>query len=192
MMKCIIGLGNPGRKYEKTRHNIGFMVIDRLSSDLGIELSQNKFKCSYGAGYVNGEKVMLVKPQTFMNLSGEGVRPLLDYYKIDVEDILVLYDDLDLPVGRLRLRQKGSGGGHNGIKSLNQHLATDKYKRIRIGIDRPEPGGSITGYVLGIFPKAEAGMIDKVTARSAEASADFVTVPFQDVMTEYNGDVNEQ
>src|SRR5699024_10043080 len=140
-------------------------------------------------GYVNGEKVMLVKPQTFMNLSGEGVRPRLDYYKIDVEAILVLYDDLDLPVGRLRLRQKGSGGGHNGIKSLNQHPSADKYKRIRIGIDRPEPGGSITGYVLGIFPKAEAGMIDKVTARSAEASADFVTVPFQDVMTEYNGDV---
>src|SRR5690625_4604540 len=192
MMKCIIGLGNPRRKYEKTRHNIGFMVIDRLSSDLGIELSQNKFKCSYGAGYLNGEKVMLVKPQTFMNLSGEGVRPLLDYYKIAVDDILVLYDDLDLPVGKLRLRQKGSGGGHNGIKSLNQHLATDRYKRIRIGIDRPEPGGSITGYVLGRFTGEEAALIDKVTARSAEASADFVTVPFQDVMTEYNGDVNEQ
>ena len=191
-MKCIIGLGNPGRKYEKTRHNIGFMVIDRLSSDLGIGLSQNKFKCSYGAGYVNGKKVMLVKPQTFMNLSGEGVRPLLDYYKIAVEDILVLYDDLDLPVGKLRLRQKGSGGGHNGIKSLNQHLATDRYKRIRIGIDRPEPGGSITGYVLGRFTGEEAPLIDQVTARSAEASSDFVTVPFQDVMTEYNGDVNEQ
>src|SRR5699024_8976865 len=190
MMKCIIGLGNPGRKYEKTRHNIGFMVIDRLSSDLGIELSQNKFKCSYGAGYLNGEKVMLVKPQTFMNLSGEGVRPLLDYYKIDVEHILVLYDDLDLPVGGLRLRQKRSGGGQNGIKSLNQHLATDKYKRIRIGIDRPEPGGSITGYVLGIFPKAEAGMIDKVTASWAEASADFVSVAFEGVMTVYYGVVN--
>src|SRR5699024_7966107 len=123
------------------------MVIDRLSSSHGIELSQNKFKCSYGAGYVNGEKVMLVKRQTFIHLFGVLVAPLLDYYKIDVEDILVLYDDLDLPVGRLRLRQKGSGGGHNGIKSLNQHLASDKYKRIRIGIDRPEPGGSITGYV---------------------------------------------
>ena len=191
-MYCIFGLGNPGRKYEKTRHNIGFMVIDRLSSDLGIGLSQNKFKCSNGAGYVNGKKVMLVKPQTFINLSGEGVRPLLDYYKIAVDDILVLYDDLDLPVGKLRLRQKGSGGGHNGIKSLNQHLATDRYKRIRIGIDRPEPGGSITGYVLGRFTGEEAPLIDQVTARSAEASADFVTVPFQDVMTEYNGDVNEQ
>lgn len=191
-MKCIIGLGNPGRKYEKTRHNIGFMVIDQLALDLGIDLTQNKFKCNYGAGYVNGEKIMLVKPQTFMNLSGEGIRPLLDYYKIDVGDILVLYDDLDLPVGKLRLRQKGSGGGHNGIKSLNQHLATDKYKRVRIGIDRPEPGSSITGYVLGRFPKDETALIEKVTARSADASTAFVTVPFQDVMTEYNGDVNEQ
>ncbi len=191
-MKCIIGLGNPGKKYEKTRHNIGFMVIDHLADGLGIDLTQNKFKCNYGAGYVNGKKVMLVKPQTFMNLSGEGVRPLLDYFKIDVEDILVLYDDLDLPVGKLRLRQKGSGGGHNGIKSLNQHLATDKYKRVRIGIDRPEAGGSITGYVLGRFRKDESALIEKVTERSAEASTAFVTVPFQDVMTEYNGDVNEQ
>jgi len=191
-MKCIIGLGNPGKKYDKTRHNIGFMVIDRLSEDLGIKLSNNKFKSDYGAGYVNGEKVMLVKPQTFMNLSGEGVRPLIDYYKIDIADILVLYDDLDLPVGKLRLRQKGSGGGHNGIKSLNQHLGSVDYKRIRIGIDRPAPGEPIIGYVLSKFPKSDKEIMNKVIDVTKDASAAFVTRPFQEVMTEYNGDVNER
>ncbi|WP_020006497.1 aminoacyl-tRNA hydrolase [Salinicoccus albus] len=191
-MKCIIGLGNPGKKYEKTRHNIGFMVIDRLSKDLGIKLDSHKFKSDYGAGYVNGERVMLVKPQTFMNLSGEGVRPLIDYYKIDAADILVLYDDLDLPVGKLRLRQKGSGGGHNGIKSLNQHLGTVNYKRIRIGIDRPASGEPIIGYVLAKFPKSDKAIIDKVIEITKDASAAFVIRPFQEVMTEYNGDVNER
>ncbi|MHC0551449.1 aminoacyl-tRNA hydrolase [Salinicoccus sp. CNSTN-B1] len=190
-MKCIIGLGNPGKKYDGTRHNIGFMVIDHLAYDLGIELSNKKFKCHFGVGYHKGQKVMLVKPQTFMNLSGEGVRPLLDYYNIETEDILVLYDDLDLPVGRLRLRQKGSGGGHNGIKSLNQHLGTEKYNRIRIGIDRPAPGSSIPNYVLDKFPKAEHKLLDKVIQRSGAASAAFVTDPFQEIMTEYNGDVDE-
>lgn len=190
-MKCIIGLGNPGRKYDNTRHNIGFMAVDHLAESMGIELSNKKFKAEYGAGYVNGERVMLVKPLTFMNLSGEAVRPLIDYYKIDVEDILVLYDDLDIPVGHLRLRQKGSGGGHNGIKSLNQHLGTQKYKRIRMGIDRPEPGVSVVNYVLGKFPKSDAGILEKVIQTTDDACTAFITKDFQDVMTQYNGDVNE-
>lgn len=190
-MKCVIGLGNPGKKYDYTRHNIGFMVIDHMADMLGIELSSRKFKCLFGVGYYKGQRVMLVKPETFMNLSGEGVRPLLDYYKIDVDDILVLYDDLDIPVGRLRLRKKGSGGGHNGIKSLNQHLSTEKYKRIRIGIDRPGPGGSIPSYVLGRFSKSEQPVIEKVVTRSSEASTAFLTESFEEVMTEYNGDVDE-
>lgn len=190
-MKCIIGLGNPGKKYDNTRHNIGFMAIDYLSEAMGIELSNNKFKTQHGAGYVNGQKVMLVKPQTFMNLSGEGVRPLIDYYKIDVEDILVLYDDLDLPVGRLRLRQKGSGGGHNGMKSLNQHLGTQNYKRIRIGIDRPESGEPIVKYVLSKFPEKDSALLDKVIKTTSDACTDFITKSFQEVMTQYNGDVNE-
>src|SRR5690625_2934356 len=113
-MRCIIGLGNPGKKYEQTRHNVGFMVVDKIASDLNIEVTDHKFKCAYGIGVHDGHKVMLVKPQTFMNLSGEGVRPLLDYYNIEMEKVIVLYDDLDLPLGKLRLRQKGTGGGHNG------------------------------------------------------------------------------
>lgn len=110
-MKLIVGLGNPGREYELTRHNIGFMAIDELAKRWNISLNEQKFKGVFGAGFVNGEKVILLKPLTYMNLSGESIRPLMDYYKIDVEDFVVLYDDLDIPVGKLRLRMKGSAGG---------------------------------------------------------------------------------
>ena len=189
-MKCFIGLGNTGPKYDQTSHNIGFMAIDRLSSDTHIELDKSKFKCMYGTGLLNGEKIMLVKPQTFMNLSGEGVRPLVDYYNIDLADIVVIYDDLDLPLGRIRLRQKGSGGGHNGIKSLTQHLGSEKYNRIRLGIERPPAGMPVTNYVLGKFQKENQETLDKVLDVSSKACQSFVSELFLDVMNEYNGDVN--
>lgn len=190
-MKCIVGLGNPGKKYDGTRHNIGFMVVDRLSDVLNIPIDNKKFKCDYGVGLVNGEKVMLVKPQTFMNLSGEGVRPLVDYYNVELEDVFVLYDDLDLALGTLRLRQKGSGGGHNGIKSLNQHFASEAYKRLRIGIDRPLPGESVSRYVLSTFPKADSELLDKVIEQSAKASEAFISESFNYVMNNFNGEINE-
>src|SRR5699024_8949462 len=133
-LKCIIGLGNPGKRYEKTRHNIGFMVIDELERRYHFTSNNKKFKNDYAIEFINGEKVMFVKPQSFMNLSGESVRPLIDYYGIDIEDIMVIYDDLDLPVGKIRLRQKGGHGGHNGIRSLITHLGTKEFKRIRIGV----------------------------------------------------------
>jgi len=189
-MRCIIGLGNPGKKYEQTRHNVGFMVVDKIASDLNIEVTDHKFKCAYGIGVHDGHKVMLVKPQTFMNLSGEGVRPLLDYYNIEMEKVIVLYDDLDLPLGKLRLRQKGTGGGHNGMKSLNQHLATEKYKRVRIGIDRPPEGTTVVKYVLSKFSKAEQPVLEKVIDRASEATIKFITEPFEEVMTEFNGDID--
>src|SRR5699024_4978801 len=113
-MKCIIGLGNPGKKYEATRHNIGFMVIDELAKRHNFTMKQGKFKNDYAIEFINGEKVLFVKPQSFMNLSGESVKPLLDYYNIELEDVIVLYDDLDLPAGKIRLRQQGGHGGHNG------------------------------------------------------------------------------
>ncbi|MBE3571302.1 MAG: aminoacyl-tRNA hydrolase, partial [Bacillales bacterium] len=116
-MRLIVGLGNPGKQYDKTRHNIGFEIIDKLSETLNIPLDQAKLKGLYGIGHVNGEKLLLLKPLTYMNLSGESIRACLDYYHISLEDLLVIYDDLDLPVGKIRLRQKGSAGGHNGIKS---------------------------------------------------------------------------
>lgn len=190
-MKCIVGLGNPGKKYDQTRHNIGFMVVDSLSDALNIPLDNKKFKCEYGIGLVGGEKVMLVKPQTYMNLSGEGVRPLVDYYNVELEDVFVLYDDLDLALGTLRLRQKGSGGGHNGIKSLNQHFASEAYKRLRIGIDRPMPGKSVSSYVLSTFPKADVDLLHKVIEHSTKASEAFITKSFNDVMNRFNGEINE-
>lgn len=135
-MKLIVGLGNPGKEYENTRHNCGFMAIDYLAQDLGVTINQAKFKGLYAKIKVEGEDVILLKPQTYMNLSGESVSEVMKFFKIDKEDVLVIYDDLDLPVGKIRIRANGSAGGHNGIKSLIAHLNGQDFKRIRIGIDR--------------------------------------------------------
>lgn len=185
-MKLIVGLGNPGREYEQTRHNMGFMTIDELSRSMAIPLNQAKLKGLYGIGVFNGEKILLLKPMTYMNLSGESVRAVMDYYKIDLDDFLVIYDDLDLPVGKIRLRQKGSAGGHNGIKSIIQHLGTQAFKRIRIGIDHPQNGMSIPDYVLGRFPKEEQAQILAAVKRSAQACEQWLTKPFLQVMNEFN------
>src|SRR5699024_1193574 len=135
-MKCVVGLGNPGRKYKETRHNIGFMVIDELYRRHSLKGDQTKFSCEYTIAHLAGEKVLFVKPLTYMNLSGEGVRPLLDYYNVAPEDTIVAYDDLDLPAGKIRLRLKGGHGGQNGIRALITHLDRKEFKRLRIGIGR--------------------------------------------------------
>lgn len=185
-MKLIVGLGNPGKQYDQTRHNIGFEVIDALSDQFSIPLNQSKFKGMYGIGLHNGEKVLLLKPLTYMNLSGESIRAVMDYYQIELEDLLVIYDDLDLPVGKIRLRQKGSPGGHNGIKSTVAHLGTQEFNRIRIGIDRPTPGMSVPDYVLGRFRAEERTFTQDAVKRSAEACATWLQKPFLQVMNEYN------
>jgi peptidyl-tRNA hydrolase, PTH1 family len=186
-LKLIIGLGNPGKKYDNTRHNVGFEVIDKLASSLDAPLDKQKFNGIYGQTLINGEKVILLKPLTYMNLSGESVRPLMDYFDIDVEDIVVIYDDLDLATGVIRLRQKGSPGGHNGMKSLVQHLGTEKFKRVRIGISRPTNGMSVPNYVLGTFNKDEQPLIDEAIEKSAAACKRWIETPFIQVMNEYNG-----
>lgn len=185
-MKCIVGLGNPGKQYEQTRHNIGFEVVDTLSNRWNIPLSQSKFKGLYGIGLYNGEKVLLLKPLTYMNLSGESVRAVVDYYQLDLENILVIYDDLDLPVGKIRLRQKGSPGGHNGIKSITAHLGTQQFNRIRIGVDRPDTGMSVPDYVLGKFHQEERPIIREAAEKSADACEAWLGKPFLQVMNEYN------
>ena len=185
-MKLIVGLGNPGKQYDQTRHNIGFEVIDALSDQFSIPLNQSKFKGMYGIGLHNGEKVLLLKPLTYMNLSGESIRAVMDYYQIELEDLVVIYDDLDLPVGKIRLRQKGSPGGHNGIKSTVAHLGTQEFNRIRIGIDRPTPGMSVPDYVLGRFRAEERPLTQDAVKRSAEACAAWLQKPFLQVMNEYN------
>jgi PTH1 family peptidyl-tRNA hydrolase len=185
-MKLIVGLGNPGKQYDQTRHNVGFGVIDALADRLHLPLDQAKFKGIYGKGIVQGEKVFLLKPLTYMNLSGESIFAMMDYFQMDIDDLVVIYDDLDLPVGRIRLRQKGSAGGHNGIKSTISHLGTQEFNRIRVGINRPSNGMAITDYVLGRFTKEEQEMIKVAVERSADACEEWIKKPFLQVMNTYN------
>ncbi|EUJ21284.1 peptidyl-tRNA hydrolase [Listeria grandensis FSL F6-0971] len=184
-MKMIVGLGNPGKKYERTRHNVGFMVVDELSFRYQTPWKKSKFNGMTSSIVVNGEKMLLVKPLTFMNLSGECVRPLMDYYDISVDDVMIIYDDLDLPTGKIRLRQKGSAGGHNGMKSLIQHLKTQEFNRIRVGVDRPA-NGDIINYVLGDFPKAEQADIIDAIKKSADAVEAWSSKDFAEVMNQFN------
>lgn len=186
-MKIIVGLGNPGKQYEATRHNIGFHVIDELSKRLDIPLTQSKFNGMYGIGHVGTEKVMLLKPLTYMNLSGECIVPMMDYYEVNDDEIVVIYDDLDLQVGKLRLRQKGSAGGHNGIKSIIQHLGSQEFNRIRIGVDRPKNGMKVPDYVLSNFSEDEKIEMIHAVKNSANACEDWITKKFLDVMNTYNG-----
>ncbi len=185
-MKCIVGLGNPGAKYTNTRHNIGFLAIDALAEEHGIKLSESKFKAVFGTGMINGERVVLVKPLTYMNLSGEAVRPLLDFYKIAVEDVLVIYDDLDLPLEKMRLRSKGSAGGHNGVKSLIQHLGTQEIKRLKLGVGRPPAPIQVIDWVLMPFSKAEQPVLQEVLADAVKIATDFTDTPFLALMNRYN------
>ncbi|GAA0320762.1 aminoacyl-tRNA hydrolase [Bacillus carboniphilus] len=185
-MKLIVGLGNPGQQYDKTRHNIGFEVVDQLAEQLQTPLNQQKHKGLLGKGTYKGESFILLKPLTYMNLSGESVSEVCQFYKIEPSDIVVLYDDLDLPVGKIRLRQKGSAGGHNGIKSMIQHLGTTEFNRVRIGIDRPEPGIPVPNYVLGKFRPEEQEEMKQVIKTCADACEVWLTKPFIQVMNEYN------
>ncbi|WP_026693218.1 aminoacyl-tRNA hydrolase [Peribacillus kribbensis] len=185
-MKVIIGLGNPGKQFDQTRHNIGFEVVDELSSKWGIPLDQAKHKGLFGMGTVNGEKVLLLKPMTYMNLSGESISAVLNFYKLAPKDIVVIYDDLDLPSGKIRLRQKGSAGGHNGIKSTIAHLGTQEFNRIRIGVGRPSEKNSVSNFVLGKFSPEERAEMSKVVERSAEACENWLSNDFLQVMNQFN------
>lgn len=185
-MKCIVGLGNPGRKYKKTRHNIGFIAIDELLHRHQWSLNKHKFNGDYALEHYQNEKVILVKPQTFMNLSGESIRPLVDYYNIDLKDVLVIYDDLDLPTGKIRLRQKGGHGGHNGIRSLIDHLGSKDFKRLRIGIGRPTEAMPVVDYVLKSFAKQEKEAVIDGIHKAADACETWLEKPFDQVMNEFN------
>lgn len=154
-MKLIVGLGNPTKEYEGTRHNIGFMAIDALGEEYGIRVDTLKHKALIGKGMIEGQKVILAKPVTYMNLSGEAVREIADYYKIPAEDVIVIFDDISLDVGMIRIRRKGSAGGHNGIKSIIAHLGTMDFPRIKVGIGAKREGQDLADYVLGKFSKAD-------------------------------------
>ena len=185
-MYIIIGLGNPEDKYMATRHNIGFDAITRLADDNQISLNIKKHKAIYGTGYIEGQKVLLVQPQTFMNLSGESVRALIDFYKVEAEEIIVIYDDINLEVGQLRIRKRGSAGGHNGIKSIIKHLGTDEFPRVRIGIGNKPEGWDLANYVLSRFTQEENGIIRDALKRTSEAINAIIADGITDAMNRFN------
>lgn len=167
-MYVIAGLGNPGKKYEKTRHNMGFLVLDEFASAHGISVTRIKHKALVGEGRVAGEKVLLVKPQTYMNLSGESLREVMDYYDVPIENLIVIYDDMDLETGMLRIRKKGSSGSHNGMKSVIYQLQSDQFPRIRVGIGSTD-GAEWKDYVTGQVSKKEAEVLADVIKKAAES-----------------------
>jgi PTH1 family peptidyl-tRNA hydrolase len=191
-LTIIVGLGNPGRKYESTRHNVGFMTVDLIAQKFGIKVNRLKHRALTGEGRIDGERVLLAKPQTFMNLSGESVREIVEYYKVPVENLIVIYDDADLQAGVLRIRPKGSSGTHNGMKSVIYHLRSDSFPRIRIGIGRAPEGWDLADYVLGEFGGNEAEKVAACIRRAAEAAAVIVTDSVEKAMSRYNGDAGRQ
>lgn len=168
-MKLVVGLGNPGDKYSATRHNVGFMIIDTLAKRHGLGVDKVKNKSLTGKGVVSGEQVVLVKPQTFMNLSGEAVRPLFSYIDINTEDVIVVHDDLDLEFGRIKIKSGGGHGGHNGIKSIISHLGNKDFIRVRVGIGKPPPHWNVSNYVLSPFSADERENLHHILEESADA-----------------------
>ena len=185
-MFLIAGLGNPGKEYENTRHNAGFMVLDALADKLGADISEKKHKALCGRAVIGGQKVILLKPQTYMNSSGESIRAAADYYKVDPEDILVVYDDISLAPGQLRIRAKGSAGGHNGIKSIIAHLGTQEFPRVRVGVGEKPKGWDLADYVLGHFSKEDRGLVDDALKRVAGAVELMVQGEVDQAMNQFN------
>lgn len=186
-MYLIAGLGNPGREYENTRHNAGFASIDRLAEKNHISIDMKKFQALCGTGYIGGQKVLLLKPQTYMNLSGESLRAACDFFKIDPEqELIVIYDDISLAPGQLRIRAKGSAGGHNGIKSIISHLGTQVFLRVKVGVGEKPQGWDLADYVLGHFSKEEQQVMQESFDRAADAAAALLLEEVQQVMNEYN------
>lgn len=184
-MVVIVGLGNPGKKYENTRHNIGFITVDLLAERHGIKINKIKHKALVGEGTISDQKVLLVKPQTYMNLSGNSVREIMEYYKIDIENLLVIYDDIDIPTGAVRIRKKGSAGTHNGMRSIVYDLQSDQFPRIRIGMGLDKKM-DLKDFVTGGFTKSEKSLLEKAVAHSADAVECFLRSGIDKAMNEYN------
>jgi PTH1 family peptidyl-tRNA hydrolase len=171
----IVGLGNPGIQYEQTRHNAGFMVVDKLAGDFGIALSKNKYDVRYGRGVIEGHEVLLAKPMAFMNLSGPPVQKLAAYFRIPSGDMLIIHDDIDLAFGRLQIKEKGGHGGHKGLKSIINAVGEDEFVRLRIGVGRSEMGSSVSDHVLGPFYDDESKLLDSMLNRARDAVVTILT-----------------
>lgn len=184
-MILIVGLGNPGKQYEQTRHNIGFDVIDYMANKYNIDVNRENFKGICGEGFIENKKVILLKPLTYMNLSGESIRELANFYKLEDDEIIVVYDDISLDIGRLRIREKGSAGGHNGIKSIIQNLGGDKFPRVKVGVGQPKD--NLVNHVLGKFSKEDREHIEKVIPVVSDAIVEIVKNDAKESMNKFNG-----
>ena len=185
-MYLIAGLGNPSKTYEGTRHNVGFSMIDALADAFQIDVTTKKHKAIVGRGVIEGMKVILAKPQTYMNLSGESIREIVDFYKIDPENMIIIYDDISLDVGRLRIRKKGSAGGHNGIKNIIAHLGTDVFPRIKVGVGEKPQGWDLADYVLSKYSKEEQQALREASDNVIGAVKLMVMDNIDAAMNQYN------
>ncbi|RKG58209.1 aminoacyl-tRNA hydrolase [Corallococcus sp. AB011P] len=188
-MKLICGLGNPGREYERHRHNVGFMVVDALLSRARAELTQDKFQARVGQGSLGGERILFVEPQTYMNLSGRSVAEAARFYKVAVQDVLVVHDELDMPFGRLQLKAGGGAGGHNGLKSMVQCLGEDAFIRVRVGIGKPEGPNAkerVAGYVLSNFDDGERRQLEELVGKAADMAESWVRDGLATAMNRHN------
>lgn len=191
-MKAIIGLGNPGMKYAGTRHNIGFDAVTAIADKYNLSINNKKFKGIYADGHIAGEKVLLVQPQTFMNLSGECVREVADFYKLNPDEIIIICDDINLDVGRLRIRKKGSAGGHNGLKNIIAHLGTEEFPRIRVGVGEKTEGWDLADYVLARFDKDSEPVIREALANVVGAVETWIAEGIDAAMNRFNVSRNKK
>lgn len=185
-MYLIIGLGNPEEEYSKTRHNMGFNAINKIAEQYGLKVNKNKFQGLYESAIIEGQKVILIKPQTYMNLSGECVKQFVDFYKIQKEEILVIYDDMDIEPGKIKIRKKGGPGGHNGMKSIIKMLGTEELSRIRVGIGRPEHNGDEINYVIGAIPEEEIPKLNEGVENAKEAVIEVLKNGIDSAMNKLN------
>ena len=185
-MYLIIGLGNPEEEYSKTRHNMGFNAINKIAEQYGIKVNKSKFQGLYESAIIEGQKVMLIKPQTYMNLSGECIKQFVDFYKISKEEILVIYDDMDIEPGKIKIRKKGGAGGHNGMKSIIKMLGTEEFARIRTGIGRPKHNGDDINYVIGAIPEEEIPKLQEGVEKAKEAVIEILKNGIDSAMNKLN------
>jgi len=185
-MYLVIGLGNPEEEYNNTRHNMGFNVINKIAKKNEISISRNKFEGLYGDGIIENNKIMLIKPQTYMNLSGKSIKQYIDFYKIDIDDIIVIYDDIDIDTGVIKIRKNGGPGTHNGMKSVVHELGTDQFARIRVGIGAPKYDEDLINYVIGHIPEEEKEILDKGVEQASEAVIEIIKNGIECAMNRFN------
>lgn len=185
-MYLIVGLGNPEQEYSNTRHNMGFDTVNKLAKQYNIEINKKKFKGIYGTGIIEGEKVIILKPQTYMNLSGESIKEAIDFYKIDNKNLIIIYDDIDIKPGTIKIRKKGGPGTHNGMKSVIQNIQMKEFSRVRVGIGMPEYKDDLINYVIGKISEEEKEKLDKSTTKAKEAVIEIIKNGVDTAMNKFN------